>query len=114
MAEAATSAKRMVPWRRSAVIQASGAAGTTVRRTPSGIFPPCSRMNKSAGRVFGHQPRPAMVSVVPSARRIMIGATPAKLTRSGCRTPSAMPAATPASMALPPDSRMENPAEAAR
>ena len=103
-----------VPWRRSAVIQASGAAGITVRSTPSGILPPCSRMNRSAGIAFGHQPRPAMLSTVPSARRMMIGATPATFTRSGCSTPSAMPAAQPASIALPPASRMEKPAAAAR
>jgi len=42
--------------------------------------------------------------------RIMIGATPATLTRSLCRTPSAMPAATPASTALPPALNISNPA----
>src|SRR5262249_12712195 len=36
----------------------------------------------------------------------MVGATPVKPTISGCSTPSAIPAATPASMALPPASRM--------
>src|SRR5262245_35606477 len=45
---------------------------------------------------------------------MMIGATPAKFTYSGCTTPSAMPAATPASMALPPASRILKPASAAR
>ena len=68
----------------------------------------------TAGMDFGHQPRPAMLSTEPSARRIMIGATPAKFTRSGCNTPSAIPAATPASIALPPASMIENPADAAR
>jgi len=86
------------------VVQASGAAGTTVRRTPLGIFPPCSRMKMSGGRDRGQWPRPAMVSTVPSARRIMMGATPATFTRSGSSTPSAMPAAQPASIALPPAS----------
>ena len=75
--------KRIVPWRSSAVIQASGAAGTTVRSTPSGILPPCSRMNRSAGNFLGHQPRPAMLSTCPLASRIMIGATPATFTSSG-------------------------------
>ena len=42
----------MVPCRSSAVIQASGAAGTTVRSTPFGILPPCSRMKRSAGNRF--------------------------------------------------------------
>ena len=44
----------------------------------------------------------------------MIGATPAKFTNSGCTTPSAMPPATPASIALPPASRILKPASAAR
>ena len=44
----------------------------------------------------------------------MIGATPATLTNSGCTTPSEMPAATPASIALPPASRIRKPASAAR
>ena len=55
-----------------------------------------------------------MVSTVPSAMRIRIGATPATFTRSGCSTPSAMPAAQPASMALPPASSTAKPAAAAR
>src|SRR5229473_1220887 len=45
---------------------------------------------------------------------MMIGATPAKFTYSGCTTPSAMPPATPASIALPPASRIRKPASAAR
>src|SRR6266851_279035 len=45
---------------------------------------------------------------------MMMGATPAKFTYSGCTTPMAMPAATPASMALPPASRILKPASAAR
>src|SRR5262245_55500601 len=45
---------------------------------------------------------------------MMIGATPAALTNSGCTTPSAMPPATPASIALPPASRILNAASAAR
>src|SRR5215471_12461721 len=45
---------------------------------------------------------------------MMIGATPATLTNSGCTTPSEMPAATPASIALPPASRILTPASAAR
>src|SRR5215831_1441561 len=45
---------------------------------------------------------------------MMIGATPAKFTYSGCTTPRAMPAATPASIALPPASRILKPASAAR
>ena len=45
---------------------------------------------------------------------MMIGATPAKFTYSGCTTLSAMPAATPASIALPPASSIRKPASAAR
>src|SRR3989344_1135546 len=37
----ATSPKLIVPNRDNAVIQASGAAGTTQRSTPGGILPPC-------------------------------------------------------------------------
>src|SRR5262249_38777986 len=40
----------------------------------------------------------------------MMGATPATLTRSLCSTPSANPAATPASTALPPPSSIAKPA----
>ncbi len=94
------------------MIQASGAAGTTVRRTPLGMRP--SARKASRGMARGQWPSPAMVSSVPSARRIMIGATPATFTRSGSSTPSASPAAQPASTALPPASSTAKPAEAAR
>ncbi|CFN67781.1 Uncharacterised protein [Bordetella pertussis] len=43
-----------------------------------------------------------------------MGATPAMLTWSLCTTPSTRPAATPASTALPPDSRIWNAACEAR
>ncbi|KRB85554.1 hypothetical protein ASE00_01800 [Sphingomonas sp. Root710] len=43
MASSATSPKVLVPNRERAVIQASGAAGTTVRRTPSGMVPAACR-----------------------------------------------------------------------
>ena len=112
IAAAAMSAKRMVPWRSSAVIQASGAAGTTVRNTPDGISP--AAWKRSAGRLIGQWPRPAMVSSVPSAMRRMMGATPATLTRSGSSTPRARPAAQPASTALPPASSTAKPEAAAR
>src|SRR5262245_5223925 len=45
---------------------------------------------------------------------MMIGETPEKFTYAGCTTPSAIPPATPASMALPPASRIRKPASAAR
>ena len=98
--------KLIVPKSRSAVIQASGAAGTTVRRRPTGIVPSCSRMKRSAGIPAGQVPRPSIVTVSPSAVRIMIGATPPKLTSSACSTASAIPAQQPASTALPPASRI--------
>src|SRR5688500_4593085 len=41
VAAAATSPKLIVPKFESAVIHASGAAGTTQRSTPGGILPPC-------------------------------------------------------------------------
>ena len=53
-AAAATSPKLIVPQRCSAWIQASGAAGTTVRKRPRGILPPW-RFMKVVGR---HQLRP--------------------------------------------------------
>ena len=62
---AATSPKVMVPWRSSAVIQASGAAGTTVRSTPAGICPPCARAKRSGAIARGQLPRPLMVSTCP-------------------------------------------------
>ena len=55
-----------------------------------------------------------MVTTLPWPVRIMIGATPATFTSSGCSTASAMPAAQPASIALPPASRIAKPAAAAR
>jgi hypothetical protein len=76
--------------------------------------PPCSRTNRSGSSPRGQWPRPSIVVTSPSAVRIMIGATPAKLTSSGCSTARAMPAQQPASIALPPASRTANPAAAAR
>ena len=64
---------------------------------------------------LGHQPRPLIVSTLPvSALYRMIGATPPRLVRSAWVTLMHMPVATPASMALPPASRMRAPAAAAR
>ena len=40
----------------------SGAAGTTVRNTPFGILPPCSRRKSSGSSVLGQGPRPAIVT----------------------------------------------------
>ena len=63
----------------------------------------------------GQVPRPLIDTVsLLSARWIMIGATPPKCTYSHCRTPRAMPAATPASIAFPPASRISKPVCAAR
>ena len=45
-----------------AAIQASGAAGTTVRSTPLGILPPCSRINSSGSSALGQVPSPAIVT----------------------------------------------------
>ena len=67
MAPRATSPKVMVPWRARAAIQASGAAGTTVRSNPSGMRPPCSRWNRSAVIARGQGPKPLMVSTRPRA-----------------------------------------------
>ena len=65
IAAAATSPKVMVPWRSSAVIQASGALGTTVRRRPTGMCPPCSRWKRSGVTAPGQVPSPLMVSTCP-------------------------------------------------
>ncbi len=46
--------------------------GTTVRRMPNGILPPCSRMKRSAGKRLGQWPRPAVVTTLPWPVRIMI------------------------------------------
>jgi hypothetical protein len=46
------------------VIQASGAAGTTVRRIPGGICPPNSSMNTLVSVSFGQWPSPATVKTV--------------------------------------------------
>ena len=62
IAAPATSAKLMLPYRLSAVIQASGAAGTTMRRMLSGISPSCSRWKRSGDNAFGQTPRPLMVT----------------------------------------------------
>ena len=61
----ATSPKVMVPWRSSAVIQASGAAGATVRSRPTGMCPSCSRWKRSGVIAAGQVPRPLMVSTCP-------------------------------------------------
>jgi hypothetical protein len=108
-----TSPKGIVPKRFSAVIQASGAAGITVRRMPSGMAPLYFRTKCSGSAAAGQLPRPAMVHISPSAMRIMMGATPATFTMSGCTTPSVMPPATAASTALPPASRIAKAACAA-
>ena len=65
MEASATSPKVMVPWRSSAVIQASGALGTTVRSTPTGMCPSCSRAKRSGVTAAGQVPRPLMVSTCP-------------------------------------------------
>ena len=114
IAAAAIWPKLIVPYSLSAVIQASGAAGTTVRRRPVGIVPLCSRMKRSAGMPAGQTPSPSIVIASPSAVRIMIGATPPKLTSSACSTASAIPAQQPASTALPPASRIACAAALAR
>src|SRR6266850_3021006 len=92
-----------VPQRSSATHQASGEAGTTVRSRPIGMSPACLVRKSSALARRGYGPTPETSKVSPvEARCTRIGATPAKLTMSGWTTPSMNPAATPASIALPP------------
>src|SRR4030095_10988410 len=64
-------------------------------------------------REQGPPPAPSHVSPV-RLTCTMIGATPATLTMSGWTVPRQMPAATPASMALPPALRIRAAASAAR
>ena len=73
--------KVIVPHRSNAWMQASGAAGTTVRRAPSGMVPPWRSMKASASSARGQPPTPAIVTTWPvCASRTIIGATPATLT----------------------------------
>ena len=114
MAALATSPKVMVPYRESAVIHASAAAGVSDASTPTGILPPWFFWKYSMDAALGHTPRPSMVTTsLRSARWITVGATPRKLQSSTCTTFSAMPTATPASTALPPRLRISRPAMAA-
>jgi hypothetical protein len=103
MAAVAMSANDIVPQRSSAVHHASGAAGTTVRGRPGGIWPPCFEWKYCALAARGYGPTPETCHVCRvAATWTRIGATPATLTMSGWTTPRQKPAATPASMALPP------------
>src|SRR3990167_6144156 len=105
VADAATSANDIVPQRPGAASHAAGAAGTTVRARPGGIWPPCRSRKYARLEARGYGPTPDTWNVAPvRARCTRIGATPATLTMSGCTTPSVSPAATPASIALPPAS----------
>src|SRR3989442_12756223 len=102
MAGLATSANDIVPQRSSAAHHAAGAAGTTVRGRPGGIWLPSPRKYSSVeARGYGPTPDTWNVSAV-RATCTRIGATPATLTMSGWTTPRQSPAATPASIALPP------------
>src|SRR5215813_14914301 len=114
VAAAATSANDIVPQRSSVAHHAAGAAGTTVRARPGGIWLPSPRKYSSVeARGYGPTPETCHVSPV-RATCTRIGATPATLTMSGCTTPSVMPAATPASIALPPAASTRAPASEAR
>ena len=62
IAAAAQSPKLIVPNRSSAVIHASGAAGTMVRSRPSGMLPPKRFAKKSVVTARGHVPRPLIVT----------------------------------------------------
>jgi hypothetical protein len=106
VADAATSANDIVPHRASAVHHESGAAGTTVRASPGAICPPCFSFKYATVERRGYGPTPATCHVCRvAAWWTRIGATPATLTMSQWTTPSVMPAATPASTALPPAAR---------
>jgi hypothetical protein len=104
----------MVPKRSSAAIQLAGAAGTTVCGRPSGMRPPCARWKCSRRAARGQPPTPLITCVAaPWARWIITGATPPKPTNWLSSTSIASPVATPASIALPPASRICSPANAA-
>jgi hypothetical protein len=79
------------------------------------MFPVFGSRTLSTLAAFGQRPTPLMVWVSPVfAEWRMTGATPPTFTRSGSRMPMQMPAVTPASIALPPRSRIRWPASAAR
>jgi hypothetical protein len=69
IAAAAQSPKLIVPKFSSAVIHASGAAGTTVRSTPRGIAPWKRFSNRSGVTARGHHPRPLIVRTSRVAAR---------------------------------------------
>ena len=104
----ATSAKLIVPRSRTAVIHASGAAGVTVRRKPVGDGAAVLAHEEVGRNALRPYTEAGDADGLAPAMRIMIGATPAKLTSSAWSTASAMPAAQPASTALPPASRSAN------
>src|SRR5206468_3375461 len=105
----------MVPQRARAVQQASGAAGTTVRARPGVIWLPCRWRKYATELARGYGPTPETCHVSPvRAMCTRIGATPATLTMSQWTTPSVMPAATPASIALPPAVSTRAPASEAK
>ena len=83
VAAVATSANDIVPQRSSAMHHAAGAAGTTVRGRPGGIWLPSPRKYSSVeARGYGPTPDTWNVSAV-RAMCTRIGATPATLTMSG-------------------------------
>src|SRR5439155_26423901 len=65
VAASATSANDIVPQRSSAVHQACGAAGTTVRGKPGGICPPCRSRKYAAVVAHGYGPTPETCHVSP-------------------------------------------------
>ena len=106
-----TTSCRSAPVRRS---RCSGAAGTTVCSSPSGMRPPKCRWKCSTSAAFGQTPTPLITWVsARSPRWIITGATPPKPTNSLSSTSIARPVATPASIALPPASRTCRPASEA-
>src|SRR5207249_2454764 len=94
-------------------------------RAPLALMRPLDRQESTEERAefaldedLSHPRRPPVRQEHRRARRprpqTMVGATPPKSVRWRSRTFSAMPAATPASIALPPRSNMRVPANVAR
>ena len=68
-AGATTCLKLIVPYRSSAVSQASAAAGTTVLRMPIGISPPALRWKYSIEAARGQRPSPLIVTTESDSAR---------------------------------------------
>ena len=83
IAPLAISLNDIVPKCSNAVRNASGAAGMIALSIPSGTWHPNSLMKRSIFAAMGQRPTPlTVITFLVFGKRIMMGATPAKFTRS--------------------------------